>query len=669
LRNALDNKPFLPLVLILLVLFVGFSWHIFGHFTMSQRQEAFNGKLHNAEAKMVLGDTLVMEICRAEKDLYFYPLNGALGTTHFAKALLALDEIDLIVDVLSNGGHYLKRILLNIPGLDETTQDIFYQPKPGQRYNIDALVLRTQVQDLKQMVLVSEEVSEDDFSIFNKKRKALVTRLEENANKISFDARGRLHKLHKERESLLTKDTTSTLIDALMIFCVISFLIILIFQQIRRAKLKLESYVVELEDTENELSEKNQLISTFNASLEEKIERRTEQLRTEINEREKIEAQLVETRKFEAIGQLAGGIAHDFNNVLTIISGYGSMVKKSVQHDERSFQDMETILTAAKKATGLTRQLLAFSRKQVLNPTAIELNTFVGDSQKLLQRLVRENIELSVCATQKPVFVNADISQLDQVLINLIVNARDAIGEHAGEISVAISEAPLMEKLIAQYPKEVGKNYGLIIVADNGHGIPPEIQGKIFDPFYTTKAQGQGTGLGLSTVYGIVKQSHGFIALESTVGQGTKFYVYLPLAENEDNSGTIADEHKYKRVSGKTILIVDDEEAVVQIIEKTLAEAGHTVITAQGSLAAMSKWQQYAADIDLLITDIGMPELNGIELAEKILTIKEDLPVLFVSGYGEFHSNEAKKLNTHNYFLQKPFEAKSLLQQVDAIFS
>lgn len=344
-------------------------------------------------------------------------------------------------------------------------------------------------------------------------------------------------------------------------------------------------------------------------------------------------------------------------------------MRKKVLQDERAVKNIDTVLTAAKKAEGLTRQLMAFSRKQVLKPTAVNLNTFLLESEKLLKRLLRENIVFSVCAAQKPVVVIADSSQLDQVLINLVVNARDAISENVGEIRFSISESALPEKLVAQFPQEASNIYGLITIEDSGHGIPKEIQDKVFDPFFTTKAVGQGTGLGLSTIYGIVKQSNGFIFLQSEVGSGTKFFIFLPLADKEVIACKAPDEIKLKRVTGKTILVVDDEKGILNIIEQTLIDAGHTVISALDGRAALNQWNQNSQKIDLLITDVGMPGMTGVELAEQVTQMRQNLPVIFVSGYGEFHKGESAKLNKRKYFLQKPLETIAILNQIDVIFS
>lgn len=315
----------LPLILILLVLMLGFSWHVFGHFKTEKLQKKLNDNILNAEAKMLLGQTVVVDLVHVAKDFGFYQLEGRVQAPLWrTKALSSIDEIDRALDVFSNGGILTQKIQLNIPGMEEANRDIFYRSPPKQTYDLDALILRTQVQELKEKISALKTVQKLDFSQFDKKLNALITRLGENANKLSFDAQIKLHQLHEKREALLENGSRRALIDALLIFIVISCLISLIFKQVSNSKSQLEYSIAELKSTEKKLNEKNELISQFNASLEENVQQRTQQLRIEIDERKKIEAQLVETRKFEAIGQLAGGIAHDFNNILTIISGYGA---------------------------------------------------------------------------------------------------------------------------------------------------------------------------------------------------------------------------------------------------------------------------------------------------------------------------------------------------------
>ncbi|SEA34752.1 His Kinase A (phospho-acceptor) domain-containing protein [Desulfuromusa kysingii] len=662
-------KRNVPLILILLILLLGFSWHIFNHHETDKQHKAFNDDIHNAEAKMLLGHTVVVDLVQVAQNIGLYRLEGKeQGQFLLIDALAIIDDIDRVLDVLINGGVLIKKIPTNISELEEANMDVSSRPPQIRAYDLDALVLRTQVQDLKEKISTVQETPRLNFSQFGKELSFLIDRIEEDANKLSVDAQTTLLHLHEKREALLVKSSKMALIDALFILSVISGLIVLVFKQIGNVRSQLEYSIVELKTREKELNEKNELISQFNESLEEKVQQRTEQLRAESDERKNIEAQLLETRKFEAIGQLAGGIAHDFNNVLTIILGYGSLVKQKVLSDEKLVQDVNTVITAAKKAEGLTRQLLAFSRKQILKPTAVNLNLFLAESEKLLKRLLRENIVLSVCAAEKPIVVTADSSQLDQVLINLVVNARDAIGENSGEIRFSISQSRLSEELVAQFPQEASKLYGLITIEDSGHGISKEIQDKIFDPFFTTKGQGQGTGLGLSTIYGIVRQSNGYISLQSEVGNGTKFFIFLPLTDKEAVACKVPDKTGLKRVTGKTILVVDDEEGIQNIIAQVLINAGHIVISASNGQMALDQWKQNPQKIDLLLTDIGMPGMTGIELAEQMTDVRQDLPVIFTSGYGEFHSGETAMLNKYKYFLQKPFETISLFNQLDEIF-
>ena len=667
-KNNLINR-LLPLALILLILAIGFAWHIVGHQKVESLQKSLNAEVHNAEAKMLLGQVIIESLLRAESDFLLLQAGEKKQRIFWLeRALASLSDIDQILEVYNFGGDFVRTLTLNMPGVEKSSLKITYQPPLQQQYNLAALSLRVQLRDFREKLLAAKDQYGAELSRTGKHLESLVSSMEENGNKFAFDARSQLHLLHQMRTGLLKSNSQAALRDAILIFFLVSALITLIYKQIFKTQTFLESSIKKLQVAEKQLNEKNEQIVSLNNSLEDKVRLRTEELNNEIVERKKIEDQLTNTRKFEAIGQLAGGIAHDFNNVLTIISGYGALVKRTIRNDEKTTKDMDTILNAAKKAEGLTRQLLAFSRKQVLKPTTIELNTFLHDSEQLLKRLLRENVEFQISKASNPVFIMADPSQMDQVLFNLIVNSRDAIGDEFGSIRISVSQSTLPESLIAQFPDEASNIYGLITVEDSGHGIAKKIQGRIFDPFFTTKAQGQGTGLGLSTLYGIIKQSSGYITLDSDTGCGTKFFIYLPLVSKDEIACEPKREEPLKRVTGKTILVVDDEEAVVRIVEQTLKTAGHTVIAAIGGKEAFDSLDQASHEIDLLLTDVGMPEINGLQLAERATQMRKDLPVLFASGYGDFHEKKAVNSNENMYFLQKPFQAEELLSQIDKIF-
>lgn len=386
-------------------------------------------------------------------------------------------------------------------------------------------------------------------------------------------------------------------------------------------------------------------------------------------DREHLEEQLREMQKIESIGRLAGGIAHDFNNMLGVIMGYGEVVYRKLKADDPLRADVGEIIKAGERSAALTRQLLAFSRTQKLLPKTVDLNALLDDFQKLLRRLLRENIELDIRLPKTPVLVKVDPTQVEQVLVNLITNARDSIGAKNGMIRVEIDEAPLDAGGLAKFPAEAGKFFGKLTITDSGHGIPPELQGKIFDPFFTTKEQGRGTGLGLSTVYGIVKQSEGYIFFESSPDSGTRFFVYLPLGGRESLSAPLNNKSQKAIFSGQTILVVDDERSVLKIVSQTLQEGGCKVMTAENAREAVELWSNNADNIDLLLTDVGMAHMSGIELAKVLLQRKKDLSILFMSGYGDFHTNKIDKTMKELPFLQKPFSSNELLEKVHNVLS
>ncbi|WP_169513299.1 ATP-binding protein [Geopsychrobacter electrodiphilus] len=379
--------------------------------------------------------------------------------------------------------------------------------------------------------------------------------------------------------------------------------------------------------------------------------------------REKAEQRLKVVEKFEAIGQLAGGIAHDFNNLLTVILGYTTLIAKKVDYDERLQQKANLVLQAGKSAEALIRQLLAFSRRQVLEAVVIDLNILIIDIKKLLHRLVAENIHLQFTLGTEACLIKADPSQVEQVLMNLLVNARDAIGEKNGHIRVSVEPAEIVTSLRDLPPEALGKSFVRLIIEDDGCGIPPETLSKIFDPFYTTKEIGRGTGLGLATVHGIVRQSGGYIDVQSILKQGTTFSVLLPAVEMDETFSTKTVISELIQTSGN-LLLVDDLPEVLDLTSRILQEAGLTVTTAESGSAAMTIYEQMEDNLDLLVTDIGMPDINGIELAQRLREQQPELRVLYLSGYGQLHGQRDFVLKPGEAFLQKPFSAEVLLRKV-----
>lgn len=377
-------------------------------------------------------------------------------------------------------------------------------------------------------------------------------------------------------------------------------------------------------------------------------------------ERTGLEQQLHQSQKMEAIGQLAGGVAHDFNNLLTVIMGCSEVLSFEMEADDPRREEVGEILKAAARAGKLTKQLLAFSRKQVFEAQALDLNDTLQEIQKMLERLLGSDIKLQTELANEGAMVYADPGQMEQILVNLSVNARDAIesGEQGGGIiKIATSKRQVREGEIALLS---GGDYLVLSVSDNGTGMDEETRKKIFEPFFTTKASGQGTGLGLATVYGIVKQSKGAIEVKSKLGVGTTFLIYLPLYAVIAETKTIDTEEADELASG-TVLVVDDEDAIRRLASTVLEGRGYRVLTARDGQDALELSRAYGRDIDLLLTDIVMPEMTGTALA---LQLKEERPTtkaLFMSGnVNEINLEEEKD----SALLRKPFFASALLDAV-----
>lgn len=404
-------------------------------------------------------------------------------------------------------------------------------------------------------------------------------------------------------------------------------------------------------------------------ALKKQVASRTRELQREISDRKQVEEQLQVSHKFEAIGQLAGGIAHDFNNLLTIIFGYSELIRWRYKSDVRTTKDLSAIVDAATRGENLTNQLLAFSRKQVLAPKTVDLNVHLSNFKDLLRRLLKENVQLEITLPENPVMVVVDPARLEQIIVNLVVNARDAIDTDNGNINITVSESRLSASHQKCQPERVDTSFGLITVEDTGHGIPLEMQEKIFEPFFTTKGQGKGTGLGLSTVFGIVKQSHGNLFVESQQDIGSRFSIYLPKSSAEALSVPRATPANTDILSGKTILVVDDEDSMLAVISQTLELFGCNVLTANSAGKAEELWLKESEKINLVITDVGMPKTNGIELAKSLLGKRLNLLVLFISGYGDFHTQKADKSVSELPFLQKPFTHDDLCSKICHVFT
>jgi two-component system cell cycle sensor histidine kinase/response regulator CckA len=374
--------------------------------------------------------------------------------------------------------------------------------------------------------------------------------------------------------------------------------------------------------------------------------------------------QLLQSQKMEAIGRLAGGIAHDFNNLLTVILGRGELLLSRLPATDRARRDIETINKTAERATILTRQLLAFARRQTLQPTVLDLNAVVSAMHTMLRQLIGEDVDLQAVLDSQTGPVMADRGQLEQVLVNLAVNARDAMPA-GGRLTIETGNAVLDEAFLRDTPGASVGAHVFVRVSDTGVGIDPAIRPNIFEPFFTTKPSGQGTGLGLSTVDGIVRQHGGSVTVQSVRGQGTAFTVYLPRAVTpEEALPTGAAQPEHASQGRETILLVEDEEELRNLARELLQEAGFTVLAAANGGAALDLCRQHRDDIDLLLTDVVMPGMSGTELAEHVRRSHPEAKVLYMSGYPAHPSGRSERFSVEGAMLAKPFTTATLTEMV-----
>ena len=394
----------------------------------------------------------------------------------------------------------------------------------------------------------------------------------------------------------------------------------------------------------------------------------------DVTERRALEQQLRQAQKMEAVGRLAGGIAHDFNNLLMVISGYSEFLLERIGTDPELRGHAQEIANAAQRATSLTRQLLAFSRKQMLAPKIVDLNSVVTENVKMLTRLIGEDIDLVMIPGSDIGAVKADPGQIEQVIMNLAVNARDAM-PHGGKLTIETANVTLDAAYARFHAPVKPGDYVMLAISDTGVGMDADTQAHIFEPFYTTKGL-KGTGLGLSTVYGIVKQSEGYIWLYSEAGKGTSFKIYLPrfsatgealatqpaLAQGQDQD---QDQDQLQPIPGReTILLVEDEENLRRLARQSLENQGYNIIDAPDGNAAIQISQAHKGPIHLLLTDVIMPGMNGRELANQLSPIRPDMRVLYMSGYTENHIGHNGTLDQGITLLQKPFTLPALKAKV-----
>jgi two-component system cell cycle sensor histidine kinase/response regulator CckA len=383
----------------------------------------------------------------------------------------------------------------------------------------------------------------------------------------------------------------------------------------------------------------------------------------DVTERKRLEEELRQSQKMEAVGRLAGGIAHDFNNLLTVITGYSDLLLTSAELSESARDMIRQIKKSGDRAASMTRQLLAFSRRQMLVPEVIDLNSLIDSLSEMLRRVIGEDIDLELLLESKLGSVTADPGQVQQVLMNLVVNARDAM-PLGGKLTIQTANVEWNEELDQRHPDAKPGSYAVISVSDNGIGISPEVQEHLFEPFFTTKGVGKGTGLGLSTVYGIVKQSNGLVEVHSVPGHGASFHIYLPLGEK------LAKRRSGEKLGVKpgsaqgTILVVEDEEMVRSMTCTLLQRAGYTVLEGKNGLDAIEVSQRHGGPIHLLLSDVVMPRMNGQTLYQKLGPQRPEMKVLFTSGYTDSALLRHGMADVPAAILLKPYTQDALLTHV-----
>jgi signal transduction histidine kinase len=382
----------------------------------------------------------------------------------------------------------------------------------------------------------------------------------------------------------------------------------------------------------------------------------------DITELKRLEEQFRQSQKMEAVGRLAGGVAHDFNNLLTVINAYSELAHAELGSEHPSGELLVEIRKAGERAANLTRQLLAFSRRQVLRPEVLDLNTLLEDVQKLLRRLIGEDLELILTPDPGLDFVKVDRGQFEQAIVNLAVNARDAM-PHGGHLVLETHNSALDAEYAARHADVRAGRYVLVSVRDSGQGMDPDTIARIFEPFFTTKPPGKGTGLGLAMVYGFVKQSGGHIEVHSEPGEGTTFELYVPSTRQTPRSSSHPPDAGGIRGGSETVLLVEDEDAVRNLSRIVLESKGYTVLEARDGLEALDRAKRHAASIEILVTDLVMPRMGGRELAAMLRTERPGLRIVFMSGYAD-EAALPRGFEANAAFLHKPFSLTSLAKKV-----
>lgn len=383
----------------------------------------------------------------------------------------------------------------------------------------------------------------------------------------------------------------------------------------------------------------------------------------DITERKQLQQQLIQSQKMEAVGRLAGGIAHDFNNLLTAIFGYADLLAEQLPEDSPARKDVEEIQKASQRAASLTGQLLAFSRRQVLQPVVLSLNDVVENVEKMLHRILGEDIELHTALAPELGNTRADAGQIEQMIMNLAVNARDAMPT-GGKLTIETANVDLDAAYAAQHQPVIPGRFVMLAVSDTGIGMDDATKARIFEPFFTTKEAGKGTGLGLATVYGIVKQSGGYVWLYSEPGNGAAFKIYLPRVDAQRDAPVVASEPVGTVVGTETVLVAEDDPLLLPLTRELLTKLGYHVLEARGSAEALAVARGHRGDIHLLVSDVVMPRGGGFQLAQQLLAERPGLRVLYVSGYTDETVVRHGLLERGLNYLQKPFTSAVLARKV-----